>query len=578
MKYSIKFPTFLLLTCFILACNPPTSFIDDTDDTDINGYADETFFKVDGKEILNRQGIPVVIKGLGLGGWFMPEGYMFRMPGGYGPTAIREKITELLGASLADQWFELFRDNYVREDDIIAMKEWGVDHIRIPFHYDIFYDKNSETFIEKGFERIDQILIWCKRHRMDVILDMHAAPGAQSAGPIADSDGVARFWTEKETYWPMTILIWEELTRRYKDETIIIGYDIINEPVTPTGYGASDLRNFYDQIVPAIRAIDTNHILFIEGNYWATTFDELYPPFDDNMVYAFHKYWNETDQGTIQYLLNMRNDHNTPLWLGETGENSNPWYYETRQLAEQHEIGWNWWTHKKLETTRAPLSSPTNENYEKVVNYWKGNGPQPTTEEARRGLFQMAEDLAIEKTTLRPDLIASLFSNQFGSTNQPYTDIEIPGQIFAVDYDIGNQGVSYFDTEYKEVSSDENQNTGNNGWSYRNDGVDIESCSDPTIDYNIGWIETSEWLEYTVNITKSGTYTTKAIIASTGAGKMRIKVNGKQIGSDLEVPDTGGYQNWGQINFGQQSFNAGEALVRVEILEGDFSFAMISID
>ena len=145
-----------------------------------------------------------------------------------------------MGASLADQWFELFRDNYVREDDIIAMKEWGVDHIRIPFHFDIFYDKNSETFIEKGFERIDQVLIWCKRHRMDVILDMHAAPGAQSAGPIADSDGVARFWTEKETYWPMTILIWEELARRYKDETIIIGYDIINEPVTPTGYGARD--------------------------------------------------------------------------------------------------------------------------------------------------------------------------------------------------------------------------------------------------------------------------------------------------------------------------------------------------
>ena len=219
-----------------------------------------------------------------------------------------------------------------------------------------------------------------------------------------------------------------------------------------------------------------------------------------------------------------------------------------------------------------------NEDYEKVVNYWKGNGPQPTTEEARRGLFQMAEDLAIEKNTLRPDLIASLFSNQFGTTNKPYTNIEIPGQIFAVDYDIGNQGVSYSDTEYKQVSSDENQNTGNNGWSYRNDGVDIESCSDPTIDYNIGWIETGEWLEYTVNITKSGSYTTKAIIASTGAGKMRIKVNGKQIGSDLDVPDTGGYQNWGQINFGQQSFNAGEALVRVEILEGDFSFAMISID
>ena len=174
--YSNKTPILLLLTCFILACNPPTS-IQDKDDTDINGYADETFFKVDGKEILNRQGIPVVIKGLGLGGWFMPEGYMFRMPGGYGPTAIREEITELLGASLADQWFELFRDNYVREDDIIAMKEWGVDHIRIPFHYDIFYDKNSETFIKKDLNVLIKFYL-CKRHRMDVI-DMHAAPGAQ---------------------------------------------------------------------------------------------------------------------------------------------------------------------------------------------------------------------------------------------------------------------------------------------------------------------------------------------------------------------------------------------------------------
>ncbi|NBW69941.1 MAG: hypothetical protein EBR32_00815, partial [Bacteroidetes bacterium] len=84
MTYSNKMLILCLLTCFIVVCNPPTS-VQDKDDTDINGYADETFFKVDGKEILNRQGIPVVIKGLGLGGWFMPEGYMFRMPGGYGP-------------------------------------------------------------------------------------------------------------------------------------------------------------------------------------------------------------------------------------------------------------------------------------------------------------------------------------------------------------------------------------------------------------------------------------------------------------------------------------------------------------
>jgi hypothetical protein len=519
-----------------------------------------------------------VIKGFGLGGWLLPEGYMFKMPGGFGATDVRNEITELIGAAKAEQWFKEFRDNYVTEDDIIAMKEWGVDHIRVPFHYDIFYDLETGAFKESGFERIDNLLVWCKRHRIDVIFDMHAAPGAQSASEISDSDGEARFFTESETYWPITITVWEEIARRYKDETIVMGYDIINEPVTPDGYDGKDLARFYGKIVPAIRAIDKNHILFIEGNYYATTFDYLYPPFDDNMVYAFHKYWNETDQGTIQYLLNIRDQFDTPLWLGETGENSNVWFYETKELVETLNIGWNKWTHKKLETVTSPLSSPSNPNYEKVVNYWKGNGPRPTAQEAEQGLFQMARDLAIDKTTLRPDVLAAWFSPDFNVKNVPYTEINIPGNIFAVHYDIGNQGVSYYDTEYKQVSSDDNQNVGNRGWSFRNDGVDIEACSDPLVDYNIGWIETGEWLEYTVNVTQAGTYTVRARIASTGSGKMRIKVNDKPIGSDMEIPDTGGYQSWGQITFGEEDFETGQALIRVEVLQGGFNFSMITID
>jgi endoglucanase len=568
---------FILLGILLLSCQNPTGSTD-TDDDDLNGYNDETFFRVDGKDILNRQGQPVVIKGFGLGGWLLPEGYMFKMPGDFGATDVRNEITDLIGAAKAEQWFQEFRDNYVTEADVIAMKEWGVDHIRVPFHFDIFYDIPTESFKESGFERMDNLLKWCKRHRIDVIFDMHAAPGAQSESEISDSDGTARFWTESEIYWPITIKIWEEIARRYKDETIVIGYDIINEPVTPAGYDNTDLARFYGQIVPAIRAIDQNHILFIEGNYYATTFDYLYPPFDDNMVYAFHKYWNETDQGTIQYLLNIRDQYDTPLWLGETGENSNVWFYETKELVENLDIGWNKWTHKKLETITSPLSSPTNPNYEKVVNYWKGNGPRPTAQEAEQGLFQMARDLAIEKTTLRPDVLAAWFSPDFDVANIPYTEINIPGNILAVHYDIGNQGVSYYDTEYKQVSSDEDQNVGNRGWSFRNDGVDIEVCSDPAVEYNIGWIDTGEWLEYTVNVTEAGNYNVRARIASTGSGKMRIKVNNKPIGGDLDIPDTGGFQSWSQINFGNEDFEAGEALVRVEILEGGFNFSMITVD
>lgn len=570
----------LALLVLLISCKPSTGNDDDGGgDTDVPGFTDETFFKTDGQEILNRQGVPVVIKGFGLGGWMLPEGYMFGLnrEGYTSASDMFDNAVDLIGSADAEEWIQTFRDNYVTEEDIILMKEWGADHVRIPFHYNLFYDIDSEDFIDEGFDRIDQLLVWCKRNRMDVILDMHAAPGAQSEGDISDSDGTARFWTESDTYWPITIEIWEEIARRYKDETIIIGYDIINEPVTPEPYGGRDLARFYGQIVPAIRAIDENHILFIEGNYYATTFDFLFPPFDDNMVYAFHKYWNETDQGTIQYLLNIREDHDTPLWLGESGENSNTWFYETTRLVENLNIGWNWWTHKKLETITSPLSSPTNDNYEKVREYWNGSGPRPTAAEARDGLFQMAEGLKLENNTLRPDVVAALFSPSFDTESIPYTELNIPGQIEAVHYDIGNNGIAYNDLEYKRVSSDESQNTGNSGWELRNDGVDIEKTDDTFSDYNIGFIETGEWMKYTVNITE-GTYDIVARISSgINGSKLRFRLDNRIIFDNVEVQNTGGYQSYQQLSIGTYEFPAGEHTIQVEAITGGFNFSLLTI-
>jgi aryl-phospho-beta-D-glucosidase BglC (GH1 family) len=565
----------ILLT--LLSCSSPTGNNGKDDPTNVPGFTDETYFTTSGTEILNRQGNPVVIKGFGLGGWLLPEGYMFNIthPAGEGASEIYAQVEELIGASETEQWINDFRDNYVTEEDIKLMKSWGADHIRVPFHYNIFYDIDTGEFNEDGFDRMNTLLVWCKRNRMDVILDMHAAPGAQSDGPIADSDGEARFWTESDTYWPITIKIWKEIARRYKDETIIIGYDLLNEPVTPSPYDNTDLARFYSQIIEAVRKIDKDHILFIEGNYWATTFDYLYPPMDDNMVYAFHKYWNETDQGTIQYLLNLRDEYDVPLWLGESGENSNPWFYETIALMERNNIGWNWWTHKKLETITSPLSAPTNPDYDKVLSYWKNEGARPTAQEARQGLFQMVEDLKLENNIHRPDVVAALFSPTFNSSNEPYTDLVIPGTIHAANYDIGNNGVSYYDHEYKRVGSDDDQNAGNSGWGFRNDGVDIESSDDPASEYNVGWTEDGEWIEYTVTTT-AGTYDISAYVSTPSNGsELRIKLDERTIVSGTQLPGTGGYQNWRKVNLGEHEFEDGTSTLRIEILSGGFNISRL---
>ena len=185
---------------------------------------------------------------------------------------------------------------------------------------------------------------------MYIILDMHCAPGGQNGGPISDSDGTARLWLEEENK-ELTIQIWQEIANYYSEETLIGGYDLINEPVLPGGVGLEEFRQLYIDITDAIREVDNNHIVYIEGNWYGTDFSGLTPPWDDNMSYSFHKYWGETSLGTIQSYISMSNQYDIPLWMGESGENSNHWYYEVLALLEDNNIGSVSYTHLRAHQT-----------------------------------------------------------------------------------------------------------------------------------------------------------------------------------------------------------------------------------
>ena len=111
------------------------------------------------------------------------------------------------------------------------------------------------------------------------------------------------------------------------------------------------------------------------------------------MSYAFHKYWGDVTINTIQSYLSMSNNYNIPLWLGETGENSNHWYYEIVKLCENNNIGWNWWTHKKIEKTTSPFSAIVGPAYQSLLNYFNGSGSQPSSEYAQAALWEMANSL-----------------------------------------------------------------------------------------------------------------------------------------------------------------------------------------
>ncbi|MCD6440786.1 MAG: cellulase family glycosylhydrolase [Candidatus Marinimicrobia bacterium] len=531
------------------------------------------FFKTLGLDIVDSDGNKFILKGYGLGGWLVPEGYMLHVPGYGSPTSIRNKIIDLIGEKETDKFFELYRKNYVAEKDIELIAEWGFNHVRLPFHYEFFSPIDSPgVFIEDGFEIIDTLLVWCKRNGLYLILDMHCAPGGQNAGNISDSDGEAKLWTHSADQ-DRTADIWKRIAERYKNEEWIIGYDLLNEPVLPSGYGGADLRDLYIRLTDAVREVDSNHIIFIEGNWYATDFNGLPPRFDSNMVWAFHKYWNETDLSSIQQYRNLRTQTVTPLWLGETGENSNPWFYETVQLMNQQNIGWNWWAHKKFNTITSPLSAVIPSEYHQIIDYWKGNAARPSAEFARTALFKMASNLELDKCELHSDVIAAITDPDFGIASKPFKVHIVPGTIMAVDYDCGTNGVAYQDVDFKKVCWDADQ-PWNKGYQYRNDGVDIEKSSGLGVnDYNIGWIEDNEWVRYTVEIVYTGKYNIDFSVAGTSSnGRIQLKVDEQVVVNSLIVPDTGGWQSWQKITGKGVYLLKGTHVIEVLFLKGGFNF------
>ena len=530
---------------------------------------------VDG-EIVEGNGEPILLRGFGLGGWLVPEGYMLHnqawIAGFESPTEIENHVIDLIGVDAAENFWNLYRDNYVAQADIDQIADWGFNHIRVPFHYKQFYDSTG-TETPMGYAIIDELITWCEPYNMYIILDMHCAPGGQNGGPISDSDGTARLWLE-ESNKELTIQIWKEIATYYSNNTLIGGYDLINEPVLPGGVSLEEFKQLYVDITNAIREVDTNHLLFIEGNWYGTDFAGLTPPWDENMSYSFHKYWGQTDLSTIQSYINMRNNYGVPLWMGESGENSNHWYYEVFKLLEENNIGWNFWTHKKVDKITSPFSAYVSPQYQIVIDYLSGNSSQPDPNIAGMGLTSFANSLKIENCLLRRGVVAALTDPEYGEVTKPYVPHSIPGTIPAAYYDVGARGLSYSDSDYW------NDGDGgyNDGWVFRNDGVDVEGSDNLNIPYTVGWTEAGEWLGYTIQDVSPGTYNvTFSIAAPNSGGIFYAQLSGQNLGV-IDVPATGGWYNWEDLPAQTITLSEGEKFLKIQIVQAGFNIQSVTFD
>jgi len=348
-------------------------------------HARGKFVTTRGREFVAPDGRPLFLKGINLGNWLLPEGYMFKFKTASSPRLISTVVNQLVGEDEARRFWKAYRDNYVTAEDIRFIRQSGFNSVRVPFSYRLFVAEGEPARLEGvGYEMLDRVVGWCRREGLYVVLDMHAAPGGQTGDNIDDSFGYP-FLFESEESQELTVRLWQKLAARYKDETIVAGYDLLNEPI-PHFFDASHfnpkLEPLYKRIVEGIRKVDRNHVVFLGGAQWNTNFKVFGPPFDTKLAYTFHKYWMDVKQEAVQEYVDFRGRYGVPVWLGESGENTDEWVASFRSLLEKNDIGWCFWPYKKMDSTSGVVSVGKPEGWDAVVAF--ADGPRATFEEVRK--------------------------------------------------------------------------------------------------------------------------------------------------------------------------------------------------
>ncbi len=407
----------------------------------INGKV-KGFLHAGDKVFLNGDNEPILLRGVGLGNWLLPEGYMWHFPGRRAdrPHRIKKLVAELCGEAYAGKFFEAFEEGYITEKDIAQIAKEGYNSIRIPFTWRVLMEEGpSINFKESGFALLDRCLDLCEKYGLYAFLDLHGAPGGQTGSNIDDCvDDVPRLFIDNDS-WDKALKLWEALALRYRNRWIVGGYDLLNEPLHTVSrdglmpnvdFLIPALRRFYEECIQTIRHVDDNHLLSLEGPHWSTDISIFDQDYDPNMCVHFHRYWNAPGPAILESYIALREKNHLPLWLGETGENNLAWFTSMFPLLEEYDISWNFWPWKKMDCLNSPCSIVRPTGWELVLSYLMG-GPHPGFEKAQAIFNEYLQNMRFENVNYLPLVVSAMMRR---------ADVTVP----AIQHDILNSHCGRF--------------------------------------------------------------------------------------------------------------------------------------
>jgi len=334
-------------------------------------------------------------------------------------------------------------NSFITEKDLITIKKWGFNCIRLPVDY-IFFEIEPYKYDEKRLKKIDEMVKLSQKHNLNIILDLHKTSGHSFALKERDNNDI---WDEKSENRKRFLAIWSMFSKRYKNFSNMI-YEILNEPVAPD---YESWNKLCDEAIEVIRQNDKEHNIIIESNMWGrpVCFEGLKKFNDEKIIYSFHFYepivvthqmaywtpfvvfdiyrkyvkypgrpqdiagakeklqqkdkkfagfldgqdkeWNINElEKLIKPVFDFRDKYNVPVFCGEFGcivtadpQTRKNWTNDLMFIFKKHQISWTYWSYKNMDFGIVDYT----ETYKDNPNYSKDRLDINILEALKNGIF-----------------------------------------------------------------------------------------------------------------------------------------------------------------------------------------------
>jgi aryl-phospho-beta-D-glucosidase BglC (GH1 family) len=328
---------------------------------------------IDGSRFVDPAGHQVRLRGVCIGGWLNMENFITGYSGN--ESLMRSAVRHAIGDDRADRFFERLLTRFFDEDDARFLGDNGLNVVRIPINYRHFErDDRPFEIIEDGFRHLDRVIELLGRHGVYSVIDLHALPGSQNHHWHSDNPThLPTFWQHRH-FQDRVVNLWQAIATHYNRNPAVAGYNLMNEPADETGELVGPV---YRRIFDAVREIDHDHTIYLDGNTYSTDFSAFDDPWE-NTVYTLHDYvapglgrgtcypgdfegtW--VDKDSVEQKFLQRSEYarktGTPLFVGEFGpiytgdEEQDRW---RRQILDdqldiyrRYDVSWTSWMYKDL--------------------------------------------------------------------------------------------------------------------------------------------------------------------------------------------------------------------------------------